>query len=502
MSIIKIENLTFAYDGAAQNLFEDVTLNLESTWKLGLIGRNGRGKTTFLSLLQKKYDFTGKIDQQLPFAYFPQEVKDPETLTYLLIDELTTVEQWQVEKELTQLGTSLDCLWRPFSTLSGGEQTKVLLALLFADPDCFPLIDEPTNHLDAKGRKQVAAYLKDKKQGFIVVSHDQDFIDQTVDHILALDKSKIVLYQGNYTTFLEQKEVEDITEEMENEKLKKEIGRLKETARKKGEWAGNREKDKYGDPRVKNSGAIGDTGFIGARAARVMKKSKQLNERMSQQITEKEGLLKNKEVISPLKMNVEEDNHKLILTLENFTLCYDDIPLFKPISLTINRGDRIAIIGENGVGKSTLIAALKQEFEGTSQGKLTVYAKENWSYLNQKFELLNKGTLQEFCELHKLSLEDCLNNLRKLGIDREVFAQKIETMSMGQQKKVEVTKSLITPSQFYLWDEPLNYLDHYNHEQIITTVLNDQPTLLFVEHDQHFIDKVATKTVELLPYED
>ncbi|MGO2084214.1 ribosomal protection-like ABC-F family protein [Vagococcus sp.] len=501
MSIIKIDHLTFTHDGSTEPLFQDVSLNLDANWKLGLVGRNGRGKTTFLSLLQKKHEFSGTIETQLPFSYFPQHVENIDSLTYLLIDELTTVDQWQVERELTLLGTSLDCLWRPFSSLSGGEQTKVLLALQFANPDCFPLIDEPTNHLDHKGRQQVASYLQNKKQGFIVISHDQHFIDQTVDHILALDKAKIVLYQGNYATFLEQKEIEDLTEEQENEKLKKEIDRLKQTARKKAEWAGNREKDKYGDSKVKNSGAVGDTGFIGARAARVMKKSKQLNERMNQQISDKEKLLKNQETISPLTMNVITDNHPIVLTLENVTLSYDGVPLFKPISFQLNRGDRVAITGENGIGKSSLIDAIKGSFEGTISGEIIVYSQKKWSFLQQKFETLNHGSLQDFCETHQLSLEDCLNNLRKLGIERHVFEQPIENMSMGQQKKVELVKSLITPSHFYIWDEPLNYLDLYNHEQIMTTILNDAPTLLFIEHDQTFIEQVATKTIELLPYQ-
>lgn len=158
MSTIEIKNLSFGYDGAVTNIFDQVDLNIDTNWKLGLIGRNGRGKTTFFNILQNKLAYNGSINHQVNFSYFPQKIENKEKMTYEIIDDLNVGEIWEVERELTLLGTDTSVLWRSFSSLSGGEQTKVLLSLLFAQEGSFPLIDEPTNHLDALGRKQVAHY--------------------------------------------------------------------------------------------------------------------------------------------------------------------------------------------------------------------------------------------------------------------------------------------------------------------------------------------------------
>ena len=205
MSKIEIKNLTFSYDNQRSLLFDRATLNIDTTWKLGLIGRNGRGKTTLLNILQKKLPFQGQVNHQQEFLYFPQTLKSKERLTYDVLNDVAVFELWEIERELNLMETDSEILWRPFDTLSGGEKTKVLLALLFIDDQHFPLIDEPTNHLDVVGRKQVAAYLKKKNQGFIVISHDRGFIDEVVDHVLAIEKSQLELYQGNYSVYEEQK---------------------------------------------------------------------------------------------------------------------------------------------------------------------------------------------------------------------------------------------------------------------------------------------------------
>ena len=154
---IEMKHVHFSYDTLDTPLFDDVSLTLDTKWKLGLIGRNGRGKTTFLQLLMNKLPFNGEIFSDEEFVYFPQIIHDPTMLTYNAIDEVTPVELWQLERECQLLGLSQELLWQPFEQLSGGEQTKVLLAALFCDDSQFPLLDEPTNHLDIKARAVVAS---------------------------------------------------------------------------------------------------------------------------------------------------------------------------------------------------------------------------------------------------------------------------------------------------------------------------------------------------------
>lgn len=496
MTTIEIKNLTFGFDVQTTNLFEQTNLTIQSEWKLGLIGRNGRGKTTLLKLLMGEYTYSGKIEHQLNFTYFPQKVQDKTQLTYYVLQELSDFEQWKIERELNLLQVDSDILWRPFHSLSGGEQTKVLLALLFVDDVNYPLIDEPTNHLDVMARQQVAAYLKAKKQGFIVVSHDRSFVDEVVDHVLSIEKSQLVLYQGDFSVYEEQKGLRDQFEQEQNVKLKKEIGRLKQTAAEKAEWSRGRERDKLGSPNKPGSGAIYDTGAIGARAARTMKRSKAIVKRMEDQATEKEKLLKDMEYIEPLSMNYQVTHRKKLLTVQELQLSYGERKLFSPLTFDINQGDRLAIQGPNGSGKSSVIQHLLGIFQGEVTGEVIQPQGVTISYVRQNYED-NRGTLQEFAEEHQLSYQELLNNLWKLGVERKVFQNRIEEMSMGQRKRVELAKSLATPAELFIWDEPLNYLDVFNHKQLEEVIQLVQPTMLIVEHDRTFLNKVATKIIPL-----
>lgn len=239
MSTIQIKQLNFAYDGQAP-LFTNTTFDLDTNWHLGLVGRNGRGKTTLLRILQQALPYSGTVTVPLQLQYFPQTL-DETQLTLTAAQAITDVAQWQLERELNLLHADPNILWRPFVDLSGGEQTKVRLALLFIQDNGFALIDEPTNHLDLRSRRQVAAYLQ-QKPGFIVVSHDRDFLDSITDHTLAIQRQQITLYQGNFSTFMTEKERQDQTELAKNGQLKTEITRLKRTAHDKTVWAENKEK--------------------------------------------------------------------------------------------------------------------------------------------------------------------------------------------------------------------------------------------------------------------
>ena len=175
MAQISVTNLTFGYDGSFDYIFENVSFSVDTDWKLGFIGRNGKGKTTFLNLLLGKYEYTGSISTNVVFDYFPYKTTsdDLEKNADDLMDMWKPgVESWRVMCELPQLSLDPEILYRPFSTLSYGERTKVMLAVLFSGENDFLLIDEPTNHLDMASREIVKGYLAGKK-GFILVSHDR-----------------------------------------------------------------------------------------------------------------------------------------------------------------------------------------------------------------------------------------------------------------------------------------------------------------------------------------
>ncbi|SJZ73878.1 lincosamide and streptogramin A transport system ATP-binding/permease protein [Pilibacter termitis] len=486
MSKIELKNMSFSY-GGEREVFQKVDLTLESDWKLGLIGRNGRGKTTLLRLLTGELCCSGEIIHQMNVVYFPEKIENQNELTLFALQEIREFEQWKLERELHLLNVDLDVLYSPFSTLSGGEKTKVLLALLFLDEQNFPLIDEPTNHLDMKSREIIASYLKNKRQGFIVASHDREFVDKIVNHVLTIEKTQLMLYKGNFSTYEEQKKRRDETEMAQNGQLKKEIVRLKKTTREKKEWSLNKEGEKRG---------AADKGFIGARAARLMKKSKNLERRMEKEIEQKQCLLKEIEETRELKMNFTPSHHKSIFTVENLTLSFSEKKLFLPISFELKKGEVLAIQGMNGIGKTSLIHALLGNFQGEMTGEIHAVQNMKISYVHQEHEG-NKGTLSEFAKKKKIDYEYFLNNLRKLGMEMEVFSQKIENMSLGQRKKVELAKSLTEQAELYVWDEPLNYLDVFNHVQIENVIKNFKPTMIVIEHDKRFIENVAEKVVKL-----
>jgi ATPase subunit of ABC transporter with duplicated ATPase domains len=263
MANINISNLTFAYDGSYDNVFENVSFQLDTDWKLGFIGRNGRGKTTFLRLLMGEYEYSGTISSAVSFGYFPFDVIDKTQNTLDIIESIApdsaAFNQWQINRELSLLEVNEDVLYRPFETLSNEGQTKVLLVGLFLKENNFLLIDEPTNHLDSNDRAVICDYLK-SKSGFILVSHDRNILNNCIDHVLSINKANIEVQRGNFSSWPVNKERQDGFELAENERLQKDIKRLSKAARQTSDWSDKVEKSKNA---TRNSGLRSDRGFIG-----------------------------------------------------------------------------------------------------------------------------------------------------------------------------------------------------------------------------------------------
>ena len=497
MSNIKILNLSFRYEDASDNIFNDLNLNLDSSWKLGLVGRNGRGKTTFLNLLRAKLQGTCKIESKLAFSYFPIKINNPDNITLYELQDKASFEQWELEREMNLLGADPDLLWQPFNTLSGGEQTKVLLALSFTNRDAFPLIDEPTNHLDEASRLQVAKYLKKHDKGYIVVSHDRDFLNQITDHILAIENTEIHLYQGNYASYEDTKEKRDQFNRDKNEKLKGEVRRLNESQLRLKKYSNKSENQKNAKAHDNEIHAYINKGFYSHKAAKIMKKSTNLSNRINKDIEAKKGLMTNIEDVPDLTINFQPNYHQTLLETQHLSLRVQDKQLFEDLNMIVENKGVISLEGKNGTGKSTFLKLLLGKANDVSyQGQFALTNGLKISYLPQDFTEYT-GTLKEFAEKQKISYEELLNNLKKMGFPRESFTTKIEEMSMGQQKRLALAKSLVEPADLYLWDEPANYLDVFNQDQLIKLLKNVQPAMVLVEHDQYFIEHVATQRIKL-----
>ncbi len=490
MSMIQVSGLRFAYPGSATPVFEDVSFQIDTGWRLGFIGRNGRGKTTFLKLLCGEYEYGGRITAPVTFDYFPYPVADAQRpAREVLAGVAPQAAEWELLRELSRLELREELLERPFETLSGGERTKLLLAALFLNEGRFLLIDEPTNHLDAHARELVSAYLRQKK-GFILVSHDRRFLDGCVDHILSFNRSTIEVQSGSFSSWFENFERKQAFEAAQNEKLKKDIARLDTAARRASAWSDRVEASKYGDGSV-------DRGYIGHKSAKMMKRAKAIEARRRQAADRKAGLLKDEEKAETLKLRPMPARPGALVRLERVQIVYDGRAVCAPVSLCVRQGDRAVLDGGNGSGKSSLLRLLAGEpvpFSGEKSGMSGLVI----SYVPQDVSWL-RGDLGAFAR--ESGVEESLFKtiLRKMGFERAQFEADMGGYSDGQKKKVMIAKSLCERAHLYLWDEPLNYIDLYSRLQIERLIQSFSPTMILVEHDRAFQQEIGTAWVDVRP---
>lgn len=492
MSLISVNNLTFGYEGSTNNIFENVSFNIDTDWKLGLIGRNGKGKTTFLKLLLGNYEYKGKITKNVDFDYFPFEIKDKKKMAIEIVNEIApNVEDWEIIKELNLLNANTEILYREFNLLSGGEQVKILLISLFLKGNNFLLIDEPTNHLDSETRNHLVEYLK-RKNGFILVSHDRNFLDKVVNHIISINNTNIDIQKGNFSSWQENKIRQDNFEITQNEKLIKDISRLEIASKNTENWSNKIEKSKY---KTIDSESSIDRGYVGHQSAKMMKKSKVIEKRIEKAIDEKSSLLNNIDRNDNLKIIPLESRKSPIIVVKDLQIKYNNKKIFNKTSFQVNNKDRIAITGKNGIGKSSVLKLIIGD-EIEYDGIIKVNNELTISYVSQNTDYL-KGSLKAFANQNKINESIFKAMLSKMGISNIEFDKDIKEMSEGQKKKVLIAKSISESADIYIWDEPLNYIDILTRIQIEEAIIKYQPTLIFVEHDEAFIKNIATKIIHL-----
>lgn len=508
MSMIRVSSLNFTWPSNAEPVFENAGFQIDSSWKLGLIGRNGAGKSTLFYLLCHPETFPGTLQSREIFEVFPYEIPQAARTGWDLFHEITPYEEdWQLAAELSLMNADPDLPDRDLDTLSPGERMKIMLACLFVQPDRFLLLDEPFSFLDGSTCLHMKEYLK-KKHSFILVSHDRDLLEECTDHILSLEKRGIVLVKGSYSAWQRERTLFLEGQEKANQKLKSEISRLETAKAKNKNWAGQSEKGKKrSEPNEKL-----DRGFVSHKAAKLMQKSKNLERRIDRSIAERKKLLHESDQAQALTMPVLRTPAKRLFQAEIEQAWYGTKSIYlHPVRLEIEQGECIALCGPNGCGKSTLLHLIEDQWQ--SQNKYSMSCKDEL----RKDELRMEGTIhlasgliiscvsQEMNDLHG-SFDQYIGQsgidkslfftlLRKMGFERDVFDHSLDGLSQGQKKKVALARSICTPAHLYIWDEPLNYLDIFSRLQIEQMIKTSRPTLLYVEHDQVFIQNTATHTV-------
>ncbi len=471
MSLIQVSNLTFGYEGSFDNVFENASFSIDTNWRCGFIGRNGRGKTTFLNLLLRKYAYSGTISASVNFEYFPFEVENPDDTPLEIAESIMPdFEMWRLTRELNLLDADPGLLYRPYSTLSYGERTKVLLSILFIRENSFLLIDEPTNH--------------------------RAFLDEVIDHVLSINRADITVMRGNFTTWQQEKDREDQFELQQNENLKKDVKRLEAAARRSAEWSNRAEDRKIGFKPERTEKAIDRRAYEGEKSRKMMKRAKSIESRRNDALEEKSALLKNIES-ADTKLQIATLRHPkdLLVEANDLSIDYGDGPIFPPLRFEIRRGDRAALQGKNGCGKSSIIKLLCGE-DVPHTGTLKTASGLAVSYIPQSAEGLS-GTLRDYAEHCGIDESLFKSILRKLEFQRTQFEKRMEDFSEGRKKKVLIARSLCEKAHLLVWDEPLNFIDVISRMQLETLLKECVPTVIFVEHDRRFVENVATKIIRL-----
>ena len=494
MARIQVSHLTFAYEGSPDFVFDDASFQVDTDWKLGFIGRNGRGKTTLLRILSGQLPDHGAVSSPVPCDYFPFPVPDDSKTPLELAADMDAEGQvWRFMREIAALDVTEDILSRPFSTLSGGEQAKVLLAMLFAREHRFLLIDEPTNHLDLAGRRVVSRYLNGKS-GFILVSHDRAFLDGCVDHILSINRANIEVQKGNFSTWEENKRRQDEFEIHQNAKLKKEIGALKTAARQARSWADQVESSKFGNTPDAHERQKNARSYAGEQSRRMQQRRKNLENRMEKEIEEKESLLKNLELAEDLKIFPLIHPAGRLLQCRDVSIAFGGRTVLEHLTFTLNNGEILALTGRNGCGKSSILRLITGEIAPAS-GEIRLASGLILSLVPQRAQL--KGSLRDFIQISGVDETLFKTILRKLNLSRDQFDKDMADYSAGQMKKALIARSLCQKAHLYLWDEPLNYIDVLSRMQIERLIAQFRPSMVLVEHDQAFIDHVASREMRL-----
>ncbi|MDX1904166.1 MAG: ABC-F family ATP-binding cassette domain-containing protein [Thermonemataceae bacterium] len=505
--MLTIHNLTFSFGG--RTLYDTVSLQIKPKDKIALIGLNGTGKSTLLRLIVGEYQADSgtiskskecsigflnqdllsyqsdesilevamqaferqniiqkqihEILEKLEHAYNDELL---ETLSHLQ-EEFAILDgyslQAKAEEVLEGLGFSTDALQRPLRSFSGGWRMRVMLAKLLLQKPALLILDEPTNHLDLPSIRWIEDYLADYEGAVLVVSHDRDFLDNIADMVVEITQQKLHIYTGNYTDYLEQK--------AERQEIQKNAYQNQQAMIRQTERFINRFKAKA------------------SKARQVQSRVKSL-----QRIDLIEDVI-DENVKLHFRFTFSQNSGRQVLELKNISKSYPNIKILENTSIQIERGDKIALVGANGKGKSTLLRILlgTESFEGERKEghnvKMTYYAQHQIEALGLENDLLAElkqtGTTRLESELR--TILGCF-----LFSGDDVF-KKIRVLSGGEKSRVAFSKTLLSDANFLLLDEPTNHLDMISVNILAQALHNYEGSFVVVSHDRNFVRKVANK---------
>lgn len=519
MIVLNIEHMKKSY--GAESILEDVHFDIQDNARVGLIGRNGAGKTTIFRVICGQEDLTeGFIhkSRNAQVGYLEQIPDWPENTTVKetlmsAFDEVTGIQtaMRQMESDMaTTKGTDLDALMhaydeaqkkyeilggydideklgrivtglkleefitQSFETLSGGEKTRAMLGRLLLEAPDILLLDEPTNHLDVESVEWLEGFLKEYKGAVIIVSHDRYFLDRTVTTIVEIEQKKSKVWLGNYTSYMNQKDEWLRLQLKAYESQQRKIRSMEEAAQRFRIWGEMRDSDK-----------------MYARAKSMEKRIDRID-KIDKPFEDRKNI--------KLAFDSSGRSGKEVLVMEDIAAGYDGVKLFENVALDLRYQDRVALVGKNGIGKSTLFKLILGTQE-PMDGSFKLGAKVHVGYLAQdiEFEDPSRTVLALFNAETGFNEGPCRNKLaRFLFLGDDVY-KTVSTLSGGEKVRLKLCLMMEQGINLLIMDEPTNHVDIPSREMLETALENFDGTIFFISHDRYLINRIADRIVDLSP---
>ncbi|MED3551248.1 ribosomal protection-like ABC-F family protein [Cytobacillus praedii] len=499
------------------SVFENLSFEIHEKDIVGLVGRNGSGKTTLFKLLAGiESPDTGQVHwrrgceigflEQIPsyphgmmtievlkmsFVHLLEmeeamkkiekemgEETSPEKLNRLvnkygeLQEQFTLQNGYEIDASIDRISNGLniaDLLDKDFNSLSGGEKTKICLGQMLLKSPNFLLLDEPTNHLDIKAVEWLARFLKDYDGTVVIISHDRYFLDETANKILDLEDGELTIYHTNYSGFVKEKEERLLREFQQYEEQQKKIKKMKETIKRLKEWA--------------NQANPPNAGLH--RRARSMEKALERMEKLNRPVVTR-------------RMNMDLDSTdrsgKDVVYMKAVSKFFGNQNLFDEVDIHVQFQDRIAIVGDNGTGKSTLIKMILGEIVA-DKGEVRRGSNVKVGYLSQHVfaEAKDQSIIETFRDEISVTEGEARHILARFLFYGHAVFRKVSQLSGGEKMRLRLAQLMYQDINFLILDEPTNHLDIESREVLEEALEDYQGTILAVSHDRYFINRIFQK---------
>ncbi|MBM7660338.1 macrolide transport system ATP-binding/permease protein [Bacillus mesophilus] len=469
--LIKLHNV--AYDIMNVKVFDVIYASVQQGDRIGIIGKNGAGKSTLLQLINHDLEPTQgqiqRLQQDLKVVRLEQETES-HTSEDMTAFEVELLEKWQVPAH-------------EFEKLSGGEKLKARLASGFAKHAHILLLDEPTNHLDQRSKEFLIQQMEGYKGTLIFVSHDRYFLDTMATKIWSIEGNQLIEHKGNYSSYQEMRQLRRLTQQRDYEKQKKMVERIESQMDELTSWS----KKAHAQSTKKE----GFKEYYRVKAKRMDSQVKSKQKRLEKELEKIKVKPVEPEYTVQFSMKTSNKVGKRFLEVKNLTKSFDERILFQNANFTIQYGEKIAITGLNGCGKTTLLKIIMGE--ESVEGDVWISPSASIGYLTQEvFDLpLNQTPEQLFYQETFQNRGKVQNLMKHLGFHSSQWTEPIRDMSMGERVKCKLMAYILEEKDVLILDEPTNHLDLPSREQLEDTLAKYNGTLLVVSHDRYFFEKTT-----------